>query len=217
MTKRTSRKRRHGEAVKGSESVEYRTWSRMKTRCTNPNDAGYHRYGGRGIAVCARWASSFEAFLADVGRRPGPGYSIDRIDNDGDYKPGNVRWTTRAQQTLNYSRNRSLTFDGKTLTISQWSAETGLNEATIGNRLDRYGWPVEAALTLPPRATAGAQRGKDRKTHCVNGHPYTPETSGRNNAGWRFCRICSRERQTTYMRKVRKAARKARSRGRPHG
>lgn len=75
----------------------------MRARCFNPNHPKFKDYGGRGITVCDQWAA-YETFLRDVGRRPGPDYSIDRIDNDGNYEPGNVRWATRSQQQLNQRR-----------------------------------------------------------------------------------------------------------------
>jgi hypothetical protein len=86
---------------------EYRAWQALKTRCFNPKIVGYHRYGGRGITVCDRWINSFENFLADMGCRPGPEYSIDRFpNNDGNYEPSNCRWATRDQQAANKTKPR---------------------------------------------------------------------------------------------------------------
>lgn len=73
----------------------------MKQRCLNPNHAAYENYGGRGITVCQQWVESFETFLADVGCKPDPDLTLDRIDNDGNYEPGNIRWATRSQQNSN--------------------------------------------------------------------------------------------------------------------
>ena len=94
-------KRTHGESNRGNPTPEYAAWAAMKQRCTNRNAPPFIHYGARGISVCERWMNSFEAFLADVGRRPSPKHSIDRIDNDGDYEPGNVRWATRKEQRAN--------------------------------------------------------------------------------------------------------------------
>ena len=94
----------HGEAA--AHTVEYLTWTRMKARCNNPNYPKYHLYGGRGISVCDRWHNDFSAFLADMGRRPPEKTSIDRIDGDKGYKPGNCRWADDFEQNRNRNFNR---------------------------------------------------------------------------------------------------------------
>jgi hypothetical protein len=117
----------------------------MRQRCSNPNTDRYEHYGGRGIAICERW-QSFEDFYADMGPRPSPKHSIDRIDVDGDYEPGNCRWATPAEQARNKRSNLMLTHDGRTQTITEWARETRIPLMTISRRL-KSGWPVDRALS----------------------------------------------------------------------
>lgn len=94
------RNTKHGCAQHGAPTPEYRAWSGMRTRCLNPRHHKWSLYGGRGIKICDRW-SSFEAFLSDMGRKPSPKHSIDRIDVNGNYEPQNCRWATPSEQVRN--------------------------------------------------------------------------------------------------------------------
>jgi len=98
---------KHGAAKRGERRPEYGIWAGIIQRCTNPNLERYVDYGGRGITVCPRWTSSFEAFLLDVGARPSSIHSIDRIDPNGNYEPGNVRWATPIEQRHNRRDGRA--------------------------------------------------------------------------------------------------------------
>ncbi len=129
-----------------SRSSTYQIWAVMKYRCLNPNFKGYARYGGRGITVCERWMV-FDNFYEDMGECP-KGMSIDRINNDGNYCPENCRWATPKQQARNTSRNKPITYKGKTLCISEWAAELGISRKTLLHRLN-YGWSVEKAFNEP--------------------------------------------------------------------
>lgn len=94
---------KHGATRNGRVTPEYSSWAGMVARCENPRHIGFERYGARGISVCPRWRGSFEAFLEDMGSRP-VGCSIDRIDNDSNYEPGNCRWATHKEQRANQRR-----------------------------------------------------------------------------------------------------------------
>jgi hypothetical protein len=127
---------------------EYGSWTSMIQRCCNPKAKGYHNYGGRGIRICAEWRASFQAFFAHVGRRPSPDHSIDRIDNEGHYEPGNVKWATDREQNSHRRDSRVIVFQGTSLTLIEWSRRLGMDDGTIASRL-RRGWTVEDALTKP--------------------------------------------------------------------
>ena len=140
---------KHGAASNTASAelrITYKSWSAMKARCLSPTAKDYGRYGGRGITVCDRWRDSFEAFMADMGFRPSSQYTLDREDNYGNYEPSNCRWATPTEQSNNRRSNRTITFNGDTLTLAQWSRRVGLPEAAIAGRLDA-GWPVERAMT----------------------------------------------------------------------
>jgi hypothetical protein len=128
----------------------------MITRCCNPNQKAYKNCGGRGVRVCRRWRASFAAFLEDVGPRPSPRHTIERINNSGHYEPGNCRWATRGEQARNSRRNRLLTVRGETLCLAAWAERLGLKRSTVSARLGR-GWSPRDALRpgLDPRRRTG--------------------------------------------------------------
>jgi hypothetical protein len=138
---------RHGQSGAGL-TPEYRSWRHMHDRCLNANDQDYSNYGGRGISICQRWLDGFENFLADMGPRPSPKHSLDRIDNDGPYSPENCRWATQCEQMRNTRRTRLLTHDGLTLPLTDWAVRLGIHKASLRERLMR-GWPIDLALSTP--------------------------------------------------------------------
>lgn len=164
------------------DSSEYGIWEGMKDRCYKPRTRGYANYGGRGIAVCSGWKSSFKSFFADMGARPSLDHSIDRRDGDKHYSCGhcdecvangwtaNCRWATRAEQRRNARNIRMLTFQGETMCMADWAKRKRMSKAALSARLDRMS--VEDALRLPVRDWRG-----DRKFNQV------PESE--RDAEWR--------------------------------
>lgn len=122
----------------------HNTWAQMRQRCSDESCKDFERYGGRGIKVCARW-QSFENFLEDMGERP-KGMTLDRIDVNGSYEPGNCRWATPVEQSRNRRSNVFVTYGAATLTVAEWAERTGLERKTLEHRI-RSGWDVERALT----------------------------------------------------------------------
>lgn len=137
---------KHGHARHHRVSREFNAWTSMLDRCRNPKARAYADYGGRGIQVCAQWRNSFSAFFADVGQRPSARHSLDRIDNNGNYEPGNVRWALKNTQQRNQRSNRQITYQGRTQPLAAWTEELRLPYRTVYMRL-RRGATVEDAFS----------------------------------------------------------------------
>lgn len=142
-----ARNRTHGR----SRSKVYTAWISIRDRCYNKADSRYHDYGGRGITVCRRWNDSFESFLEDVGEPPTPKHSIDREDVNGNYEPGNVRWSTPTEQANNTRSNRVYTFRGETRSLAEWARILGFKYRCLYSRVVRDGIDFEEAVSYPSR------------------------------------------------------------------
>jgi hypothetical protein len=173
-------------------TAEYKVWCGMLERCENPNANGFHNYGGRGIAVCERW-HTFANFYNDMGDRP-HGKSLDRIDNDGDYEPGNVRWADKRAQGRNRRTNRILTINEVSKCIVEWAESEHISSLLIWQRLTR-GWSEEESVFGRSKAMAREER-KRTKWITIDGDTKylsewvaesgTPKSTIRNrlNRGW---------------------------------
>ena len=133
-----------------SATPEYRAWENAKYRCTNPNNSRFHSYGGRGIEFRL---TNFDEFLAHIGPRPSNKHSLDRIDNEGHYEIGNIRWALQNIQSRNKRNNRMITFEGETLCMADWAKRIGCNSTAIARKLE-LGWSVEKTL----QTAVGAKR-----------------------------------------------------------
>lgn len=146
---------------------EWLAWKNMRDRCSKTSHPSYHRYGGRGIKVCDRWLD-FTAFFEDMGVRPGPGSSVDRIDNDGDYEPGNCRWATAKQQARNRSNTKTVKYRGVQVTIVELAERTGVKYSVLHARL-KAGWSVTAATTTPVAPRRPRSRDHRSPSGCHRG------------------------------------------------
>ena len=133
-------------------SSEYQSWCALRVRCYNKKSDHYKDYGGRGIKVCDSWLESFNNFFDDMGYKPNRRYSIDRINNDGDYTPSNCRWAKKKIQARNKRNNHILSYNGESHPITEWEEKLGFKQGTVKSRI-YYGWDIERALTEPVRKT----------------------------------------------------------------
>jgi hypothetical protein len=138
----------------------WKSWACMINRCERPQHEQYPRYGGRGILICARW-HDFENFLADIGERPSNDHSIERIDNDGNYEPGNCRWANRFEQARNRRNSRFLVIDGQQKLIVEWLELSGVSRSLFEAR-KRLGWADKEAVFTPAEKRKPFSRWKAR-------------------------------------------------------
>lgn len=141
------RSTKHGNAKRSGRSAEYKAWQDMMKRCFCMDTKNYNDYGGRGITVCERWKTASN-FIRDMPKKPDCKFSLGRINNNGNYEPGNVEWQTDRQQSRNTRRNRMITFNGETMCLTDMAEKFGFSEAIIRKRLNR-GWSVQRSLTTP--------------------------------------------------------------------
>lgn len=134
-----------------TETDIYSIWCDIKKRCYNPKNSHFHHYGGRGISVSAEWLKDFSKFASDIGPRPTKKHQIDRINNDGNYEPGNCRWATRSENMRNTQKSMTALLGGEVIPLKELAVRTGIKYATLYYRVKR-GLPVlkGAGFHLPP-------------------------------------------------------------------
>ena len=139
----------------------YNRWCMMKQRCNNPRHPRYKDYGGRGVSVCQEWTDSFFVFLDDIGDPPDDGqrWTLERKDNNGNYEPGNCKWATYSEQARNQrvvefrrqpKNSRMITYNGETLTCSDWARFFGLTRHILHKRLVSLGWTMDQCVGYEP-------------------------------------------------------------------
>lgn len=174
----------------------YGTWAMMIVRCTVPGASGYNNYGARGIKVCDRWMNSFVDFATDMGKRPA-GYSLDRINPNGNYEPSNCRWASRSEQQRNTRHARFAIIDGVQYHVSELAEQSGINPRTLAYRIS-HGWSKERLLNPAKQYNNRQSQAKATAAHaaltkaikrCKRGHLLR----GKNlylHSGRRHCRTC---------------------------
>lgn len=157
---------RHGAYLNGTEknkhrAPEYESWAGMIARCHTTTHKRYKDYGARGIQVVEEWRSDFSAFLTHVGPKPSAHHSIDRIDNNKDYMPGNVRWATVKEQNDNRRDVTLVTINGLTMSVPDWAKRNNISRSTVYHRI-YDGWPVEEAITAKSDRNQPKRKKKER-------------------------------------------------------
>lgn len=146
-----------------SNTVEYHAWEDMCSRCGNPNSISYKNYGARGIAVCERWRKNFAAFFDDLGPKPDPSLTLERIDNDQGYEPGNCRWASRAENLANRRLyHGGVTVDGLTTSLKDAMSRYGVKDRALLRYRVARGMSLENAIKLGPRLAGQAYRYAER-------------------------------------------------------
>lgn len=139
----------HGHARGGKVTPEYRAWQAMINRCHRPKDVRFKDYGARGIMVCPRWRTSFQAFLDDMGQRPSRLMSLERLNNNGDYEPGNTGWASSTDQNRNQRTTKLYEHAGESLPLGEWAERAGMPYEVIYSRVVRFNWPLSLAMARP--------------------------------------------------------------------
>ncbi len=186
----------HGATRGGKRMPEYYSYKHMIQRCTNTKNKNWADYGGRGITVCDRWRHDFAVFLADMGLRPARGYELDRIDNDGNYEPGNCQWATRTEQNNNKRSNTLLAWEGRVQTLQQWADEVGVSSSLLCQRIGRLGWPLGEALGFVPHVNGNMKlTDADRVQHV---QARTAANHKLGSASRLLCAWCGRQAETWH-------------------
>lgn len=158
----------------------YQSWSSMRSRCRNPKDVNWPNYGGRGIAVCERWGD-FAGFLADMGGDRPVGFTIERVDNDRGYEPGNCIWATTLVQARNRRTTKLVEWNGETVVLAELCDLFGIGYDVVHNRLDMLGWSLEDAVSIPVQDDSKPVM--DRRLREAPVDALEPRTCG--NGGYR--------------------------------
>jgi hypothetical protein len=190
----------HGHAVGGVVTPEYRAWRAMLDRCYSVTNPAYKDYGGRGIRVYDPWRVDFQAFYDHVGPRTSPAHSLERLDNERGYEPGNVVWATPTEQGRNLRTTEYYELDGERLTLGEWAERVGIPREALHQRISGFGWTLEEAITRPlgsggryPTAGNDDERARLRKMwHAMISRCTNPEAERYASYGGRNITVCER-------------------------